>query len=312
MSLQVVQPGLQSLLVDWGRPSSRSLGVPVGGAADRWSMALGNALVGNPPDAVALEITLSGPTLRAEKPVAGVVLGAPFDLQGDPATLSVGKTFNLRAGELLHIRGTHRGVRSYLCVPGGFESPLILGSRSALEPIRAGQRLVCRESRLPIRRLAEPLELTLPTETPQPLRFLPGSQSDWFDLSRFVSQVFLVSADSNRMGLRLRSEPLPKPNREIVSEPVCPGTVQVTNDGQCIVLGVDGQTIGGYPKIAHVIRADLDRLGQLRPGDQIRFVEVNWETAEMARRIYQNQLEQWCTRLAVATDCPGIAPIPWV
>lgn len=275
-------------------------------------MALGNALVGNPPDAVALEITLSGPTLCAEKPVAGVVMGAPFDLHSDAPDPSVGKTFNLREGEFLHIRGTHRGVRAYLCVPGGFDSPLILGSRSALEPLVSGARLVCRESRLPIRRLAEPIQMTLPAETPQPLRFLPGSQSDWFDVSRFVSQVFRVTADSNRMGLRLHSQPLPRPNREIVSEPVCPGTVQVTNDGQCIVLGVDGQTIGGYPKIAHVIRADLDRLGQLRPGDLVRFVEVSWEEAEMARRIQQSQLEQWWIRLAVAADCPGIAPIPWL
>ncbi len=312
MSLRVIQPGFQSWLVDWGRRSHRSLGMPVGGAADRWSMALGNALVGNPPDAVALELTLAGPTLRAEKHVAGVVMGAPFDLHGDSTDLMTGKTFNLRPGELLHIRGTRRGVRAYLCVPGGFEAPLILGSRSALEPLRGDELLECPESRLPIRRLAEPLEASLPTQQPQPLRVLPGGQADWFDLSRFCSQIFSIRPESNRMGLRLRSDPLPRPTREMVSEPVCPGTVQVTNDGQCIVLGIDGQTIGGYPKIAHVIRADLDRLGQLRPDDTVCFVETTWEAAEMARRTEKSRLEQWCTRLAIAADCSGIFSIPSV
>ena len=77
------------------------------------------------------------------------------------------------------------------------------------------------------------------------------------------------------MGLRLSGPPLRLPARELVSEPVCPGTVQVTKDGRCIVLGVDGQTIGGYPKIAQVIRADLDRLGQIRPGDMVFFEQID-------------------------------------
>jgi antagonist of KipI len=310
MSWRVVHPGFSSWLVDLGRSSSRHLGVPLGGAADRWSFVLGNALVGNPPNTVALEITLSGPVLQAESDVAGVVFGAPFELQGDPPRLAIGKTFNLRAGERLHIRGTRRGVRAYLCVPGGFESPMTLGSRSAWKPIQAGQILTCRPSRLPIRQIAEPIEDSLPHEPPQALRFLPGGQADWFDLRRFQSQQFLVTADSNRMGLRLRSEPLTRPQREMISEPVCPGTVQVTNDGQCVILGVDGQTIGGYPKIAHVIRADWDWLGQLRPNDMVRFVEVSWEEAELARRILRDRWQTWLTRLAVASDCPGIFPLP--
>ncbi len=83
---------------------------------------------------------------------------------------------------------------------------------------------------------------------------LPGAQADWFPPDRFYGQTFTVAPASNRMGLRLTGEPLPPPGRELTSEPVCPGPVQVTRDGQCIVLGVDGQTIGGYPKIAHARR----------------------------------------------------------
>src|SRR5262245_19349887 len=149
MSLLVLEAGLQTLLVDFGRPGSRSLGVPVGGAADRWSLALGNALVGNQPTLAALEITLAGPTLRAEGSVAAVLFGAPFDLVSDHQPLAAGKTYTLRAGEVLRVRGTRSGVRAYLCVAGGFEAPEILGSRSALDPVSPGQVLACSPSSRP-------------------------------------------------------------------------------------------------------------------------------------------------------------------
>src|SRR3954470_2281049 len=138
MSLRVLDPGLQSLLVDFGRPAARSLGVPVGGAADRAALALGNALVGNPPDAAALEISLAGPTLQADSELACVLFGAPFEIWSDRRKLTAGKTFTLQQGEELHIGGTRAGMRAYFCVRGGCDGPLVLGSRSALEPLRAG------------------------------------------------------------------------------------------------------------------------------------------------------------------------------
>jgi allophanate hydrolase subunit 2 len=102
------------------------------------------------------------------------------------------------------------------------------------------------------------------------------------------------------MGLRLDGPPLAPPGRELVSEPVAPGAVQVTNDGRPIVLGVDGQTIGGYPKVAHVIAADLDALGQLRPGDEVRFERVTEEEAEAAAAERRAALGKWLRRIAVA------------
>jgi antagonist of KipI len=104
------------------------------------------------------------------------------------------------------------------------------------------------------------------------------------------------------MGLRLHGPALSVPARELVSEPVCPGSVQVTRDGQCIILGVDGQTIGGYPKIAQVITADLDKLGQLRPGECLRFAPVNLQEAERIYRQKQAELHEWLTRLRTTLD----------
>jgi 5-oxoprolinase (ATP-hydrolysing) subunit C len=298
MSLEVLDPGLASRVVDGGRPASRHLGVPVGGAADRTAFALGNALVGNHPDVAALEVCLRGPRLRATVPIACVVYGAPFALTCPRLSLAMGKTFTLQPGDELHIGGTRHGARAYLCVRGGLQTPLILGSRSALQALAAGDVLPCQPSVLGARFLRD---LAPRFADPQHLRVLPGLQADWFQQDPFFRQDYTVTTASDRMGLRLHGEPLTMPERELVSEAVAPGAVQVTRDGQCIVLGVDGQTIGGYPKIAHVSQADLDQLGQLRPGQRVRFVAVTAEAAAERFREQAERLRRWVVRLTAAS-----------
>jgi antagonist of KipI len=126
---------------------------------------------------------------------------------------------------------------------------------------------------------------------------LPGPQADWFHTPAFLAASYQVTPAINRMGLRLAGPPLELPAREIVSEPVCPGAVQVTRDGQCIILGIDGQTIGGYPKVAQVITADLDKLAQLRPGATITFESVTLAEAEELYQTKQRELREWLVRL---------------
>jgi antagonist of KipI len=301
----------------------------VGGAADRTALTLGNALVGNEPHAVALEVAFSGPILEALHPTACVIFGAPFQstVNGDP--LTPGVTFTLEPGDVLRVGGTAQGARAYLCVAGGFDAPEVLGSRSALEPMRAGEELKCRASRTEARGLvkAKPNPPTPFPEkeggvrvpslsfSPSPLggwgegssyalRTLDGLQRDWFTDASFFAQQYEVSPASNRMGLRLKGTPLARKPGELVSEAVAPGAVQVTNDGLPIVLGVDGQTIGGYPKVAHVIRADLDQLAQLSPGDRVQFVRVSQEEAETAAQERAAYLRAWLTRLRIAERAP--------
>jgi allophanate hydrolase subunit 2 len=138
------------------------------------------------------------------------------------------------------------------------------------------------------------------------LRVLDGPQRDWFTGDTFFTQLYEVSPASNRMGLRLKGAPLARRPGELVSEAVAPGAVQVTNDGLPVVLGVDGQTIGGYPKVAHVIRADRDVLAQLRPGERIRFVRVSSDQAETAARERAAFLREWSTRLRIAERAPVV------
>lgn len=134
------------------------------------------------------------------------------------------------------------------------------------------------------------------------LRVLPGLQADWFDEPAFFDQEFTVTPALDRMGIRLQGRPLLFPERELISEPVCPGAVQVTPVGQAIVLGVDGQTIGGYPKIAQVIQADLDRLGQLRPGQRLRFQKVGLDEAFELFQARQQFLRDWTRRAHLSLD----------
>jgi biotin-dependent carboxylase-like uncharacterized protein len=295
MSLEVLDPGWASRVVDTGRPHCRALGVPVGGAADRTALALGNALVGNPPDTAALEICLSGPRLRATSDVACVIYGAPFELDGLRADIATGKTFTLAAGDELQVGGARQGMRAYLCVRGGFEVPVILDSRSALDVLHRGDLLVTQTATIQARFVRNIVPFFADEYR---LRVIPGLQASWFSEEEFYSQQFTALPASNRMGLRLQGGPLTMPDRELVSEPVAPGAVQVTNDGQCIVLGIDGQTIGGYPKITQVIQADLDRLGQLRPGDRVRFERVTQAEAVNLFREQQALLRQWVLRLS--------------
>ncbi len=297
--LRILAPGLFTLIVDEGRTNWRSLGVPVGGAADRWSLALGNALVGNEPDAAALEITLAGPTVEATAPLACVVFGAPFDISGSQPARRVGTTFTLDPGEKLAVGGTARGMRAYLCVRGGLFTPTVLASRTGWEPLAAGAEVPCQPGATAGRFLRAPFAWNA---EPHRLRALDGPQAGWFDPGPFYTQEFLVTGAVNRMGLRLQGEPLAVPDRELLSEPVCPGSVQVTRDGQCIILGVDGQTIGGYPKIAQVIGADLDKLGQLRPGAPVRFERVNLQEAQALHRLNRTGLQEWLVRLRTAEE----------
>jgi 5-oxoprolinase (ATP-hydrolysing) subunit C len=290
-TLTILSPGLCSLVVDAGRPRSRSLGVPVGGAADRFAWAIGNALVGNAPDAAALEVCLAGPSLVADADLACVLFGAPFEIATESRSLTAGTTFTLHAGETLRIGGASSGARAYLCVRGGIQTPVILGSRTSLTPLQAGERLPCLCGTIASR------FIDMHQEDSSTLRVLKGGQADWFVPDALGGQSYEVTPASSRMGVRLRGEPLVVAPREMTSEPVCPGAIQVTRDGQCILLGVDGQTIGGYPKVAHVIGADHDRVGQLRPGARVRFEYVSVEEAEELSRRRSQALREWLLRL---------------
>lgn len=283
---------------DLGRPGYRRFGVPTSGALDTVSLRLANALVGNPPGAAAVEMRLIGPRLRALTPVRVALAQAEGIIEradGTSQRLPAWQSATLATGELLKI-GKVTGGAGYLAVAGGFAVPPVLGSRSTYaragfgQPLQAGMTLPVGEAELsgPERAVSP-----APSFETGPIRVIPGPQREMFTdaaWETFLSADFSVTQEADRMGLRLTGPKLAhKAGADIVSDAVVPGAIQVPGDGKPIILLADGQTVGGYAKIATVITADLPRLGRLMPGGVIRFAAVDLAAALAALRA----LEEW-------------------
>jgi biotin-dependent carboxylase-like uncharacterized protein len=288
-------------------------------------MAIANALVGNPPHTVALEMRLLGPKLRAPEPVT-IALAGEFsarieDATGQSRPAANWRSHTLFAGDLLQIGGLRSGI-GYLAVHGGFDLPAVLGSRSTYaraglggidgRALRAGDMLkvVCSDGHADgAAATALPLALQQPPAVDNaPLRVIPGPQRDHFTdaaWQQFIGTEFTVSREADRMGLRLDGPRLEHARgADIVSDGVTPGAIQVPGDGRPIVLLADCQTVGGYPKIATVIGADLPRLGHALPGHTLRFVAVSAEEALAARRDAARRLAE-----CIAGIAPGGAEL---
>jgi antagonist of KipI len=297
LGLEVLEPGLLTTIQDAGRPEWTHLGVPIGGACDRWSLAVANVLVANDAATAALEMTITGPVLaiREELTVglAGADLGAVVRETGEE--LASGRSHRLARGSTLAFAGTAElasGCRAYLAVAGGFDVPRVLGSASTLasaglggvegRPLRAGDVLV---PRLPA---AAPEPRAWPILNGDP--FGSGDESGTSSLGllaglhdggdALVRGEWRAAAGSNRIGVRLEGATIDGARGEVVSHGVVTGAVQLPPDGDPIVLLAEHQTTGGYPVIGVVMSADHPRLGQLRPGSTVRFRSV---TAEQAR-----------------------------
>jgi biotin-dependent carboxylase-like uncharacterized protein len=288
----VLDPGLLTTIQDGGRPGLEGEGVTPGGAADTWSLAVANALVGNEATVAALEVTLLGPTLRAAVTVTVGVAGSLDATVSETGQLvRPGTAVVLRAGQSIAFVPTGSGARGYLAIHGGFAVPVLLGSRSTAlgagfggvdgRALRAGDRLVAgspRELSPAPQRWSGPA-----APVPGAIRVRPGPHAaDLVDaLDALVDRTWTVDAASDRVGLRLAGDPLPgAPIGEIASHGVLSGAIQVPPDRRPIVLLADHQPTGGYPVIAVAIRADLPRLAQLAPGTTCRFEHV---TAAVAR-----------------------------
>jgi len=286
----VIAPGLLTTVQDLGRFGCAHLGISASGAADSLALRAGNLLVGNAGNAAALEMTLAGGTFAFDADTVVAIAGADFS-----AGLPLWAAVEVKAGTEVDCGSARTGARAYLCVRGGISVPLVLGSASTHlwsgigghrgRALRRGDVLAIGDAaiRPPRARPAAP-----PPPGDGVLHTTRGPQADWFD-DAFYSAVWEVSEDSDRMGLRLRGPALSAGGGEMVTEGVALGAIQVPPAGQPIVVFVEHQTTGGYPKIANVISADLGRAGQLRPRERVRFEAV---TLRAAYRRLRRQ-EEW-------------------
>jgi len=280
MTLTVERAGSLTTVQDRGRVGLAHLGVPRAGPLDRPAAELANRLLGNGPDAALLEVTWGGLELTSDGGLWVAVTGADVAVDVDGAGRGRDHAEWLPAGGRLRLGPPRRGVRSYVAVAGGVEVEPVLGSRSTDTLAWVGPPRVEDGARLPVGTAAGPPAAvdTARPPVPGPLRVAPGPRTDWFAgdaLERLCAAPYVVTEHSNRVGLRLEgAAPQRIRDDELPSEGMVLGAVQVPPGGQPVVLLADHPPTGGYPVLAVVHPDDLWQCGQLRPGEELRFVRV--------------------------------------
>jgi len=284
VTITVLEPGLLTSVQDpIGRPGWRRYGVPVGGAADRWSALLANRLVGNDDAAALLEVTLGGAAVRVERAaVVAVTGGLGATVDGRPLPIKAGT--RVRAGATVRlVHGS--GARGYLAVDGGISVDAVLGSSSTDlrtgygghegRALRAGDRLTLAPSNgRPARWDGEPAS--------GPIRVVPGPHPE--SLDALLGREWSTGIEADRAGVRLDGERIGG-SGEVASLGLPLGAIQVPPDGRPIVMLVDRPVTGGYPVPACVIGADIGRVAQLLPGDAVWFASVSIPEAREALRL---------------------------
>lgn len=301
--LKVLTPGMLTTVQDCGRHNYQKWGIPVAGAMDEYALRVANILVGNPEKEACLEITLLGPTLEflADSLVAltGADLGARIEKRECP----LWESFWVKKGEKLEFTGVKSGCRSYLAVAGGIDVPVVMGSKSTYlrgsfggykgRPLRTGDELERGTAPAPAAVRIPPEYINRP-QSPWEVRVVLGPQAESFTeegLREFLSGEYTVTSEADRMGYRLQGPTIAhKSGADIVSDGIALGSVQVPGQGQPIVMMADRQTVGGYPKIATVITPDLWKLAQAKPGDTIRFKQVELREAHLLYREYEDKI----------------------
>jgi len=306
-AVTVLAPGLLTTVQDLGREGYGPVGVSASGAADALALRVGNKLVGNLEGAAGLEMTLLGGTFQFSQDATIAATGADFGATIEERAIRQYAAVSVKAGQTLKFGPTKSGARAYLCVCGGIAVSEFLGSCSTHllsglggfegRALRKGDVLPIREvtKLLPVQSFSEELRSELaPRKT---IRVTRGPQWDSFSKvtqEEFLRQAYVATEEANRMGIRLKGAQFELASSgEMITEGVSLGAIQVTPSGQPIILFVEQQTTGGYPKIANVIAADIPSVGQLRPRDEIRLELVTVEAAHELYREQERLLASW-------------------
>lgn len=322
--LRVIDPGLLTTVQDLGRFGWYHIGMPPSGAMDNFAFRVGNLLIGNDENAAGLEITYVGPKLEVNTETLIAVTGAESQLSINDRPAALWQTHAVFPGDRISLGGMSRGARAYLCVAGGIDVPVLLGSRSTYMLGRfggvAGRKLQA-EDQLPLgprankgeARLGRAVDRALvPAPTKElEVRIVMGMCSyrvEEESLVEFLDAAWEVSTEADRIGYRLKGPAFKfkagqqpfgagaDPSNVVdLGYPV--GSIQIPGGLEAILLLNDAVTGGGYTTIGTVIRADLDRVAQASPGSKIRFRAVGIEEALQARRTRENRLAQ--VRLAL-------------
>jgi antagonist of KipI len=325
MTAIVVRAGPMTTVQDLGRVGHRAIGVGLSGTLDSFGARVANLLVGNDEVAAVIEISLGNFRIRFNDERLLAWCGGSFEVLLAEEEIPTGHVFFVAAGEEITIANPKLGCRAWLAISGGVDVPLVLNSRSTdlrggfggLDGriLRDGDELRLFDTTVGSRDCLETLRQTRCSDWSAPrdwtnaatrypsLRFIRGADWNRFNDSThhaLTTEHFIVTADADRMGVRFDGPELKRHETgDLLSEAVAPGTIQVPPNGKPILLLGDCQTIGGYPKIAHVITVDLPVAAQLRPGDEVRFRETSIAEAHSLLVQRENDLARFRTGLSL-------------
>ncbi len=315
MSLKIIQPGLSTSIQDLGRPGYFHLGIPMGGAMDRFALRCANMLVGNPEGAAGLEVVFMGPQIEFTRDALVAVTGADLPVKVDGEPRPGWSAFEVKAGQTLSFDFLRSGARAYIAISGGIDTPPALGSRSTY-PIGAlggiDGRNIAAGDVIP---LGETDMIEAGQTVPENLRRLPGNPAElrvlpglyWHRLTEKAQQGFFdddwaVALEADRMGYRFKGgRPMEFVEREqpfgagadpsnIVDGCYSYGSIQVPGGLEPIVLHRDAVSGGGYFTLGAIISADMDLIGQLQPHTPVKFVKVDMDQALAARKARKKML----------------------
>lgn len=288
--IEFISSGVMTTIQDLGRRHSRNMGVPSSGAADPESAALANALIGKRANSALLEFTFVGPKFKLHAPQRLVITGAVMKLKINGVHVPHETIINADAGSLVEIGRAMHGCRSYLAFSDNITADEFLDSVSTYLPSKLGGfkgRIIEKGDFIGFEERGYDLDQSMKPESSLPTNYVPSwviriTEGPEYDrlvgLSKHAIEEheFLIDNDSNRMGIRLYGAPLEiEEHGQMISSPMFPGTIQCPPNGQPIILGPDAQTLGGYPRIFQVAKIDRSLIGQLRPGDRLRFEKIS-------------------------------------
>ncbi|PYD68880.1 5-oxoprolinase subunit C family protein [Komagataeibacter swingsii] len=325
--MTILETSALNTVQDLGRPGYRNLGVGTSGVMDALALRVGNILLGNKIDDACIELQTYPFVLRLDAPASLVVTGIDADIEIDGRAILPWMVETVAAGQVLRVGAPRTGARGYICIAGGIEVPVVLGSRSTQlrggfggldgRPLEAGDTLkttgttldVAGYGALPPARVLDAVACGDDAKVIH-LRAMPATDYELFtpeSRRRLWDAAWRITPQSNRVGYRLSGAPLELRHRvELRSYGVIAGIVQVPPAGEPIVQLADANTVGGYPRIATVIEADLWRLAQARIGTRIRFHECSFAEGVAAMRpvdAYLDDLRMMVARYRASARC---------
>lgn len=292
-AIKIVNPGLLSSIQDGGRFGYQQYGMPVAGAMDLYSLQLANWCVGNDPNEACIEATIFGPRIEFQSDTCIAISGAKIQALLNDQPIEMYRSISINAGDELTFGQIESGCRIYIALAGGFQLSELMESKSTYlrgklgglegRALKAGDEITIEDNKINLNRDV-PSELIPAYTAITQIRVTAGTEVKRFTMNgvkSFLCSTYTISPQSDRMGYRLAGEKIEHAQgADIISSGIVTGAIQVPGHGEPIIMMSDHQTVGGYTKIAQVISVDLPLLGQMKPGDKIRFKEVSLETAQ--------------------------------